>query len=53
MDYLYILTWLCIWNIYGNSIKLLKLSSKQQLILSVIAFFIIFKKNNNRSKKNG
>jgi len=45
MDFLYVLTWLFIWGIYGNLIKILKISPKTHLVISLIGLLIIYKKN--------
>ena len=46
MDFLYVLTWLFIWCIYGNVIKLFKISPKTHLVISLIGLLIIYKKTN-------
>jgi hypothetical protein len=46
MDFLYVLTWLFIWGVYGNLIKILKISPKKHLVISLIGLLIIYKKTN-------
>lgn len=50
MDFLYVLTWLFIWGIYGNLIKILKISPKKHLAVSLIGLFIIYIKTNGLKK---
>jgi hypothetical protein len=46
MDFWYVFTWLFIFGVYGNILKILRLSSKQELLLSLVGLFIIYKKTN-------
>ena len=50
MDFLYAFTWIFIWGVYGNVLKMFKLSSKQELLLSLIGLFIIYKKTDGFKK---
>ena len=50
MDFLYVLTWLFIWGIYGNTVKILKIPPKTHLMISIIGLFIIYKKTNGLKK---
>tara|TARA_Y100001958_G_scaffold146322_1_gene125933 strand:+ start:8031 stop:8192 length:162 start_codon:yes stop_codon:yes gene_type:complete len=50
MDFWYAFTWIFIWGVYGNILKMFKLSSKQELILSLFGLFIIYKKTDGFKK---